>query len=306
MNEENRTETALATGRRLAEEMLAEREQATASRIAALGGPELAGVKSVFGKSVPSQTRGYLVAEGDSWFDYPFFDVLKKLEDDHGYDIESVAHMGDAVEDMAYGKGQLGDFLRCLERLERRTLEPLAILVSGGGNDVAGDEFAMLLNHVLSPVSGLNDKVVEGVIDERIQDAYTTILAAVTESCRAKFGRDVSILVHGYDYPVPDGRGYWGGAWFLPGPWLEPGFRRKGYRQADDRLRLARELMDRFNAMLQRVVALPDFEHVRHLDLRGTLSTGPDYETWWDNELHPTDAGFDLVAQRFADAIANA
>ena len=35
---------------------------------------------------------GLLVAEGDSWFQYPFYNTLEALEDEHGYDVESVAH----------------------------------------------------------------------------------------------------------------------------------------------------------------------------------------------------------------------
>src|SRR6185295_11219041 len=51
--------------------------------------------------AVPPPT-GLLVAEGDSWFDYPLHDVLSMLEDEHGFDVESVARKGDTVEDMAY------------------------------------------------------------------------------------------------------------------------------------------------------------------------------------------------------------
>jgi hypothetical protein len=45
--------------------------------------------------AVPPAT-GLLVAEGDSWFDYPLHDVLSMLEDEHGFDVESVAHKGAA------------------------------------------------------------------------------------------------------------------------------------------------------------------------------------------------------------------
>ncbi|HRC88328.1 MAG TPA: SGNH/GDSL hydrolase family protein, partial [Thermoanaerobaculia bacterium] len=248
-------------------------------------------------------TAGHLVAEGDSWFDYPFFDVIQLLEDEHGYDVESVAHMGDAIEEMAYGGSQLADFLRCLEKLERRGVRPKAVLLSGGGNDVAGDVFSMLLNHQRSPLAGLNAKVVEGVIDERIRDAYVTILGAVTESCRAKFGHEVPILLHGYARPVPDGRGFWGGAWFLPGPWLEPGFRQKGFANREDRIRLAGELIDRFNEMIRQVAELPDFDHVHYLDLRPALSNGDDYKDSWGNELHPTRSGFQAVTRIFVEAL---
>jgi hypothetical protein len=49
----------------------------------------------------PPAAGRVLVAEGDSWFDYPLWDILKDLEGGYGYEVESVAHMGDRVEDMA-------------------------------------------------------------------------------------------------------------------------------------------------------------------------------------------------------------
>lgn len=64
-------------------------------------------------------SRGVLVAEGDSWFDYPWYDVLGLLEDQHQYDVRSVAHMGDTVEAMAYMGGQLANFSRELEKVIR-------------------------------------------------------------------------------------------------------------------------------------------------------------------------------------------
>ena len=78
---------------------------------------------------------------------------LKELEDLHGYDVESVAHRGDTVEDMAYSEGQLDVFSRRLEKVLRSGPPPRAILLSGGGNDIAGDEFAILLNHAMSNIS---------------------------------------------------------------------------------------------------------------------------------------------------------
>lgn len=253
----------------------------------------------------PARTAGTLVAEGDSWFDYPLNDVVRLLEDHHGYDVESVAHKGDRVEEMAYGQGQLEELTRRLEKLLRRGDVPKAILLSGGGNDVAGHEFGMLLNHARSAVRGLNDQVMAGVIDERIRVAYVTILSAVTTVCEQRLGRRLPILVHGYDYPVPDGRGFLGGWWFLPGPWLEPGFREKGFDDLHERIRLTRQLIDRFNTMLGAVAALPGLDHVRYVNLRGTLSVEADYKRWWANELHPTARGFVKVTERFARLLAS-
>jgi hypothetical protein len=64
------------------------------------------------------------------------------------------------------------------------------------------------------------------------------------------------------------------------------------------------DLIDRFNAMLQSVVAMPQFRHVHFVDLRRTLSTGANYRAWWDNELHPTKRGFRAVTVKFAQKLA--
>ncbi|HVE51342.1 MAG TPA: hypothetical protein VNG69_17195 [Casimicrobiaceae bacterium] len=246
---------------------------------------------------------GVLIAEGDSWFDYPFYDVLKLLEDAHGFDVETVAHRGDTVESMAYDGGQLEDFVRTVERVIRRGQVPRAILLSGGGNDVSGDGFALLLNHRASPVNGINASILEGVVETRIVVAYTTIIAAVTQVCVDLLGTPVPIVLHGYDYPVPDGRGFLGGFGWLPGPWLDPGFREKGYGDLQERIDVTRVLIDRFNSALATVAATSGFAHVRHLDLRNSLSTslvGNRYKDDWGNELHPTFDGFGTIADRFA------
>lgn len=306
------TRKALDVGRAEAREVLKLRATALRRRTAATRGlPAPARAKPA--PSVDEARRravgglasaGVLVAEGDSWFDYPLNDVLRLLEDDYAYDVESVAHKGDRVEDMAYGRGQLEELTRRLEKLLRQGVVPKAVLLSAGGNDLAGDEFGMLLNHARSPVRGLNEQVVAGVIDQRVRFAYITILTAITEVCEQRLGRLLPILVHGYDYPVPDGRGFLGGWWFLPGPWLEPGFREKGFDDLRERIELAKQLIDRFNMQVKAVAALAELSHVKYVNIRGTLSIGADYKTWWANELHPTPRGFERVTARFAAALA--
>lgn len=244
-----------------------------------------------------------LVAEGDSWFDYPMHDVLRYLEDGHGYEVESVAHMGDSVEQMAYSTGQLEEFARRLEKVLRRGVVPLAILLSGGGNDFAGSQFGMLLNHSQSPIAGLNGPILEGVVHQRLKTAYVTILSAVSELSFGMLGVAIPIVIHGYDYPYPDGRGFAGGWSFLPGPWLEPGFRQKGFTDLAARRALIVDLIDGFNEMLRDITELPAFRHVRYVDLRGTLCS-KSYRSDWANELHPTAKGFQQITNRLADVLA--
>jgi hypothetical protein len=253
-------------------------------------------------RRAPAGSAGLLVAEGDSWFDYPFFDILEELEEGFAYEIESVAHKGDTVEEMAYDPNQLDKLARKLQKLREDKATPKAILLSGGGNDIAGEEFPVLLNHKSSGLPPLSDQVVAGLVDERLRVAVIELASAVTHLCRETFGTPLPILMHGYDYPVPDGRGYLGGFWVLPGPWLEPGFRRKGYDDLRERCQVMVTLIDRFNAVLAGVAGGPGLKHLRHVDLRRTLSNqlaNAAYKKSWGDELHPTERGFGAVAARF-------
>jgi lysophospholipase L1-like esterase len=308
MAKKRNIDKALAIGKTMAANTLKRRRKAAATRKRALAKSKtpvtrsvVSGPKGMIAKAaIAHMSAGVLIAEGDSWFDYPFHDVLNDLEDIYGFDVESVAHKGDTVEDMAYSGGQLDDFARLVEKALRTGVKPRAILLSGGGNDVAGDEFAILLNHASSSIAGLNQSIVAGVINERVHDAYATILSAITAICQSQIGGPIPIVVHGYDYPVPDGRGFLGGWGPLPGPWLEPGFRRKGYEAMASRRPIMVTIIDRFNEMLDRLAGKPPFSHVRYLDLRQTLSTGSNYRDWWANELHPTPKGFEAVTKKFA------
>src|SRR5215831_11803792 len=100
------TKAALDVGRKQARKVLKFREEASEERRKIIAEraltPEVAAVA----------TTQVLIAEGDSWFDYPWTDILRILEDEYLYDVESVAHKGDRIEDMAYSGGQLEEFTR--------------------------------------------------------------------------------------------------------------------------------------------------------------------------------------------------
>jgi hypothetical protein len=161
LNEEN-TVSAIAIGQKKADEILAQRTIARERRAKVLSAhPETLefSMKVVGAVAHPAiianlKTVGFLVAAGDSWFDYPFHDVLKSLEDEHGYNVESAAHRGDPIEAMAYQGGQLDKFARCLEKIMAYGVIPKAVLLSGGGDDLAGPEFGMLLNNATSGIGG--------------------------------------------------------------------------------------------------------------------------------------------------------
>src|SRR5688572_24557221 len=94
---------AVAVGKSMAADTLKRRRKAARTRQKALAQTKTritrtvvaAGPKSLIAKGpVAYVSAGVLIAEGDSWFDYPFADVLSELEDCYGFDVESVAHKG--------------------------------------------------------------------------------------------------------------------------------------------------------------------------------------------------------------------
>jgi hypothetical protein len=257
-----------------------------------------------------TQTAGYLIAAGDSWFDYPFpfyDDILIQLHDHHGYNIESSAHYGDRIESMPYQGGQIDRFMRNLDKLHDQGIVPKAVLLSGGGNDIAGAEFGMLLNSAPTSIAGWNQEIVDGLIHQRIHNAYRDFLLTINTLCHTILGKTLPILVHGYDYPVPDGRGFLGGAWILPGPWLKPGFDEKLFHDdLEGNATRMKTVINQFNDMLSELAKDPSVGEVHYIDLRGTLSSvvaGGAYKRDWNNELHPEAGGFIAIANKFAEIL---
>lgn len=291
---------AAAMGRERARQDLTTRNAVRADRAARTGRLEVLGGEPF---------AGYLIAEGDSWFNYPFHDVLSVLEDEHDYDVRSGARWGDTAEHMAYAHGGNGsNLVRHFEKLARAGHTPRAILLSCGGNDVAHENLSALLNPRASEHPGLNEDAVQAIVDGRVQAAIVTLITWLKELGRHHFaGGDIPVLVHGYGYPVPDGRGVLGGACILPGPWLAPAFESKGYQDLAERRDLVAVLIDRFNAMLTHVTSLPGLGAMRYVDVRPALSndlTDKRYRDSWGNELHPTGDGFRRVAARFQEVLS--
>ena len=238
-----------------------------------------------------------LVAEGDSWFDYlPGTDILDCLRRNHGYVIESLAQAGDTLENMIYGTQINKSFqpvtptiVRVLDKLRR--IKPKAFLFSGGGNDVAGDEFESYLNHMASGLPALRGDVVSNMIDVAFRKYFVDLIQKV-----AAASPQTHIVVHGYGHTKPTGIGV--DVWFFrfAGPWLRPALARKGILDPILQRETVTALIDRYNSMLQGL----DRAHAtfHHVDLRAMLD--PDQD--WANELHLRNSAYARVADRF-DAV---
>jgi hypothetical protein len=261
------------------------------------------------------------VAVGDSWFNYlparlalpseQAGDILDCLNDSGKFNILRTAEPGDTVEDMIWGtdywtsnwkpreRRQITDAVALIERHH-----PNFFLFSGGGDDIAGTPLQNYLNHVAYGGEAGRRAFLDFLMTQYLKAGYQTMIAAVRQ---AKGG--LPIFIHGYDYPVADGRGVINGpfGFHYLGPWLRPAFAMK--RTVDsDMVRILTDLIDHFNNMLG---TLHDPAHgVYYLNLRGLLKMKlyPDgaYKKGWTNELHPTNKGFKLIADTFAKAIIKA
>ena len=245
----------------------------------------------------------YIVAEGDSWFDYPIgTDILDCLAEYHDYEVnKDFAQAGDTIENMAYGTrfsplrgyrplpNDIQDILADIQ--ENR---PEAFILSGGGNDVAGDEFTQYINHASSGKTLFRRDYADYMINTVFRTAYSDLLWQVSSAQRG-----ITIVGHGYGYPIPDGRGVGLGVGMsFIGPWLRPALAAKRIDPMSDGAEIIEKLMNMFNDML---ASLEDeFPNFHYVDVRDII--GRD-KSAWANELHVKNSVYKEIADAFHEAI---
>ena len=232
------------------------------------------------------------VSVGDAWFDYPFYPNAI----DHLHAAELFAHLrlekcGDTMQEVA-GDSAAREALVDVVIAE----QPVCVLVSAGLNDIAAS--APLLFHQ-APGDDPYDFFHWPAVDELFR-RLTSWYSALAES----IGPYAPVIAHGYDYFTPSDRPVRFNGVRLGsalGPWIYPAMVGAGIDDNCDDIRrhMARILVDRFNDMLATVAAERPHYFV-HANLRGTL----DADTDWQNEMHPTRAGFVKVAARLAEVMA--
>lgn len=252
-----------------------------------------------------SAAERLVVAHGDSWFDYPIgTDIVDCLRKFHRYRVVNHARAGDTLENLVYGTrfdpragyralpSRFEDVLGDLRRHRARVL-----LFSGGGNDVAGEEFAQFLEHAGARFGTLRRAHAEYVIRVIFRRVLSDMVRRATEAAPA-----VQIFSHGYGYPHPDGRGIGLaiGLSFI-GPWLRPALAAKRIDPDTDGVAIVRELIDMFNDTLAAVAnEHPNFHYV---DLRAVVGDGVKA---WVNELHVRNSVHAAIADTFAERIEGA
>ncbi len=254
--------------------------------------------------AAPKSSPLDLLALGDSWFDYPLTDDGLPSFDNSIVGASQLQSMGSPAPKI-FSVALHGQSMATAMGLKNQTLMagyvkdsgnwlsnsglPDAILVSGGGDDIAGDQFIIYLD---PSTGGLDSARFQGLLNS-IAASYKDLFAF-----RDEFAPKVPIFGHCYDYAVPDGRGTLLG---FEGPWLQPSINFAGVDAAEG-LKAVADAIDGFWRTLDQLASDPKNDFTL-IDTRGTLTRDALMPLGWANELHPYTAGFAALAKKFLAAL---
>ncbi|WP_114780676.1 hypothetical protein [Botryobacter ruber] len=266
----------------------------------------------------PGNSRNkVIVAEGDSWFQFPFFvqDIIDWLNDRPDYAIYSIAYGGDWFTNILYEE-------KYIEELSIHV--PDVFLISGGGNDFVGyNRLAIMVNpncdsKLRDPEQlekmfciGADERTKAAILDGyrsvspvfysfiwTIKAQYYMLFRNLQES--GKFDH-MRIITQGYDYALPTYNYRWR-KWYQlqpllnrmlgSGNWLKRPLMIRGVTDPITSDNIIKALIFELNYMFHELAQR--FPNVYHIDCRGVA---PSFDDWFD-ELHLTSEKY----QRIADA----
>ncbi|WP_108838452.1 hypothetical protein [Tateyamaria sp. Alg231-49] len=261
-----------------------------------------------------NRKKPVLVAEGDSWFQFPILidEILDHLSDT--FAILSLAAAGDTAENIVDGPEQSGG-REYMINLRKQKEHVRAFLFSAAGNDIIGEDpqtgksaLFDIINDFDPARTDIDEHINAVVLQERLtslRDAYTRVITDV----RAEPGLEtLPIIVHGYDYTFPyphfenDPRNpiHAANNEWLGQPLDQRNFPTATQAQRDLRRNIVIRLIDQLYDMLDDLAQTHN--DVVVVDCRGAMSEVTD----WADEIHGTDEGFAKVTQRFRVALNGA
>jgi hypothetical protein len=237
-----------------------------------------------------------MLAQGDSWFDYPltgnglpFVDTdviaqLRRIGDTQPV-VLNLAHYGEAATDEMSLPKQERMITVLRDKSNWPDGKPDAILFSAGGNDIAGDQFCIFLD--------FNDGHAPGLNADRFAKALGMVEACYLDmfAFRDRLAPGVPVVGHCYDFPIPNGAHP-----ACAGPWLKPSLDFCNWPLAQGR-QIVHDALAAFRVMLKRLESDSRNNFIM-VDTQGVLTPNE-----WANELHPEPGGFKKFAQKFADTL---
>ena len=226
------------------------------------------------------------------WFDYPLNDFgLPWPNQDIVAQLETLGTPSPIIlrravagqaSTVVMGLTNQGQYLSDITTGSWLNGKPDAILVSAGGDDIAGDQFVIYLDYV---GGGLSSRI-KGVID-LVEASYQALF-----QFRDVYASDTPIFGHCYDYAIPNGS-----RTIFGGPWLKPSLDATSYNYSQG-LVIVKNAIDAFYAMLNGLARVKK-NNFTLVDTRGTLTRDMSYPLGWANEIHPYTDGFISLAQKF-------
>ncbi|HEX4349601.1 MAG TPA: SGNH/GDSL hydrolase family protein, partial [Verrucomicrobiae bacterium] len=199
-----------------------------------------------------------LLADGDSWFDYPLggiplvnrTDILAQLPGLCAQKpfILNLAHYGDATS-TELGLARVQKISHAIADHANGPFD--AILFSGGGNDIVGDAFCIWLNDAASvnhdPARALDPVRFNAVLDV-VQASYLDLIGLRNERLPG-----APIFTHSYDFALPTGDR----ACPCIGPWLKPALDYCGWTDPVTAAAIVRNALTQFANLLAKLAADP-------------------------------------------------
>ncbi len=264
-----------------------------------------------------------IVAEGDSWFEYPLFitDIIDWIIKKTNYPVYSLAYGGDWIANILYEE----------QYIDELTLyQPEVFLISGGGNDlVGGSRLAKMVDKRSVVDTTFTPADHQLLADLQSRSGYTEVQArrivvgfkflnkdfhALINLFRILYSllfrnielsgkfNDMIIITQGYDFPIPSNNK----SFFKPlrwafgnGRWLHDPLIMKGISDREEQRSVVAAMIFEFNEML--IATGRKFQRVYHIDSRGLLA-----DTDWADELHARSRAFERIADKYIACIQNA
>lgn len=290
------------------------------------------GVKKKLNKAGYRNDKKLIIAEGDSWFEYPIFlkDIIDWIIKDTDNPVYSLAYGGDWIANIIYEEEYI---------IELTTYQPEVFLISGGGNDLVGDgrlgilinkpsmvdfserpEDAELMKKIIAQNFDNGEIGAEGRAKMIVRETkylnkdfwglistfeimYKMVFKSIDVA--GKFG-DMKILTQGYDFAIPSNNTKlfvnplrW---MFGNGKWLYYPLVRKGVSDSYEQQCILSAMIYYFNEMLisvgKKCNERKGTNYVFHIDSRGALKKKD-----WADELHPFSKPFRKISEVYVHCI---
>ena len=300
-----------------------------------------------------------VLVEGDSWFEYPLFldDITDDLMKEDNLAVYSLASGGDWAANMISSAEYQNEYLQ---------LKPDIFIISGGGNDIVGDQgitnfvskhpidkhnsflkdyreyvvlrqnkqpvplcnagfcpieyhlFTDSMDSFISHIDTANlNKIVNGrryinknfyrwLVTFKLE--YKLLFASLRQLDSVHFNK-LKIITQGYDYAIPSTEKKFGIRLLMEnGQYLKKPMEKIGINDQYTQESIIMAMMFDFNEML--IELGKEYQNIYHVDVRGFTSylehhDGVKNNSYWFDELHPTDPVFAEIAKVYVTIINN-